>query len=98
MSPKLRIKMGWSLLTWQEELVPSRVGFRDFVSFRLKTGKKIRDGDKAILLSTVKKINRRVLVAKEDTRRVLDGIEGKSKGPFVDLWIYARFLVVFLAN
>ncbi|CDY39610.1 BnaC05g11390D [Brassica napus] len=52
------------------ELVPSLHGFRDFISFGVKTGKKIREGDKAILVSTVKKINRRVLV----------GERGYSKG------------------
>ena len=61
-------------------------------------GKKFRGGDKAILLSKVKNINRRVLDGKEDNQRVLDAIEGKSKGPLVDLWIYVRFHVVFLAN
>ncbi|WZZ76229.1 hypothetical protein YC2023_087599 [Brassica napus] len=43
--------------------------------------KKFRGGDKAILLSKVKNINRRVLDGKEDNRRVLNAIEGKSKGP-----------------
>lgn len=31
---------------------------------------------------------------KEDTRRVLDGIEGKWKGLLLDLWIYGRVHVV----
>ena len=79
-------------------MVPTRVGFRDFVSFGRNTKKKKSEtAIKAIFLSAAKKINRRVLVTKEDTRRVLDGSEGKSKGPLVDLWIYARFHVVFLA-
>ena len=52
----------------------------------------------AIFLSTAKKINRRVLVTKEDTRRVLDGSEGKSKGPLVNLGIYARSHFGFFSN
>ena len=60
--------------------------------------KKSETAIKAIFLSTAKKINRRVLVTKEDTRRVLDGSEGKSKGPLVDLGIYARFHFGFFSN
>ncbi|WZZ11605.1 hypothetical protein YC2023_097526 [Brassica napus] len=60
--------------------------------------KKTEEATKAILLSKVKNTNRRVLDDKEVNRRVVGAIEGKSKGSLVDLLIYARYKVVFLAN
>ena len=79
-------------------MVLIRVGFRDFVLFGRNTKKKSETAIKAIFLSTAKKRNRRVLVTKEDTRRVLDGSKGKSKGLLVDLGIYARFHFGFFSN
>lgn len=74
-------------------------GSRVFFSFILTTKKKkTEEATKAILLSKVKNTNRRVLDDKEVNRRVVGAIEGKSKGSLVDLLIYARYKVVFLAN
>ncbi|KAH0920273.1 hypothetical protein HID58_027933, partial [Brassica napus] len=42
--------------------------------------KKSETAIKTIFLSTAEKRNRRVVVTKEDTRRVLDGSEGRASG------------------